>query len=88
MASTTRRYHDQTAWANLIPRRPGDVYAYFNNDWQGFAIANTRTLRSLLRRAPTRRDDHFFVGRFACSLRSATSPVGSFSRPARSRSWS
>ena len=41
-------------WADRITRQPGDVYAYFNNDWQGFAIANARTLRSLLGRAPSR----------------------------------
>ena len=40
-------------WADRLARQPGDVYAYFNNDWQGFAIANARTLRSLLRRAPS-----------------------------------
>jgi uncharacterized protein YecE (DUF72 family) len=40
------------AWADRITRRPGDVYAYFNNDWEGFAIANARTLRSLLSRVP------------------------------------
>jgi len=38
-------------WADRIARYQGDVYAYFNNDWHGFAIANARTLRSLLGRA-------------------------------------
>jgi uncharacterized protein YecE (DUF72 family) len=37
------------AWADRITRQPGDVYAYFNNDWDGLAIANARTLRSFLR---------------------------------------
>ena len=36
--------------ADLVERssrpQPGDVYAYFNNDWEGLAIANARTLRS------------------------------------------
>jgi uncharacterized protein YecE (DUF72 family) len=26
----------------------GDVYAYFNNDWEGFAVANGRRMRRLL----------------------------------------
>ena len=26
----------------------GDVYAYFNNDWEGFAVANARALARLL----------------------------------------
>ena len=26
----------------------GDVYAYFNNDWQGFAVENARTLERLV----------------------------------------
>lgn len=39
-------------WASRIRRftRAGiAVYAYFNNDWQGFALANARELRQLLR---------------------------------------
>ena len=35
-------------WADRISRAPGDVYVYFNNDWEGFAIENARTLRSFL----------------------------------------
>jgi uncharacterized protein YecE (DUF72 family) len=37
-------------WAQRIRRwgRRRDVYAYFNNDWEGFAPANARTLRQLL----------------------------------------
>lgn len=31
-------------------RRTG-VYAYFNNDWEGFAIANARALRKLVEEA-------------------------------------
>ncbi len=33
-------------WAEQIRswRRQGDVYAYFNNDWRGFAVANAMTL--------------------------------------------
>jgi uncharacterized protein YecE (DUF72 family) len=47
-------------WAQRIRSEPGDVYAYFNNDWQGFAIANARALIRLLDdrrsfRHPTRR---------------------------------
>ena len=39
------------AWADRVASQPGDVFAYFNNDWQGFAIAARRC--SLLRRAPS-----------------------------------
>jgi uncharacterized protein YecE (DUF72 family) len=35
-------------WAQRIAEAPGDVYAYFNNDWEGFAVANARTLRGNL----------------------------------------
>jgi uncharacterized protein YecE (DUF72 family) len=37
-------------WARRIAqwRRDGDVYAYFNNDWEGFAPANARDLRERL----------------------------------------
>jgi uncharacterized protein YecE (DUF72 family) len=37
-------------WADRIRRwrRRVDVYAYFNNDWQGFAPANAELLLKLL----------------------------------------
>jgi uncharacterized protein YecE (DUF72 family) len=37
-------------WAQRIDewRREVDVYAYFNNDWEGFAVANGLRLRELL----------------------------------------
>ena len=37
-------------WARRIAqwRRDTEVYAYFNNDWQGFAIENARLLKSRL----------------------------------------
>ena len=37
-------------WAERIDgwRQQADVYAYFNNDWQGFAPRNARLLRRLL----------------------------------------
>ena len=35
-------------WADRIAELDGDVYAYFNNDWEGFAIENATRLRSLL----------------------------------------
>lgn len=37
-------------WAKRIRRWTGarDVYAYFNNDWEGFAPANARTLATLV----------------------------------------
>ena len=41
------------AWAARIDewRRDGDVWAYFNNDWRGFAPANARDLLKRLRPA-------------------------------------
>ena len=41
------------AWSTRVAGHAGDVFAYFNNDWQGFAIANARTLRGLVRRTPS-----------------------------------
>jgi uncharacterized protein YecE (DUF72 family) len=40
------------AWAERIRdwRRGVDVYAYFNNDWEGYAVANGLRLRELLGR--------------------------------------
>jgi uncharacterized protein YecE (DUF72 family) len=35
-------------WADRLRRSDGDVYAYFNNDWEGFAVADARRLRALL----------------------------------------
>jgi uncharacterized protein YecE (DUF72 family) len=37
-------------WARTLRSwvRQGDVYAYFNNDWEGFAPRNARTLSGLL----------------------------------------
>jgi len=35
-------------WADRIGAEPGDVYAYFNNDWEGFAIRNAVKLLELL----------------------------------------
>jgi uncharacterized protein YecE (DUF72 family) len=39
------------AWAARIAtlRRRGDSYAYFNNDWEGFAVRNALGLRARLR---------------------------------------
>jgi uncharacterized protein YecE (DUF72 family) len=39
-------------WAHTLRRwaRHGDVYAYFNNDWEGFAPRNALDLQRLLRR--------------------------------------
>jgi uncharacterized protein YecE (DUF72 family) len=44
-------------WARRIAqwRRRQDVFAYFNNDWRGFAPANARALRSRLRTAASSR---------------------------------
>lgn len=41
------------AWAKRLNTQTGDVFAYFNNDWQGFAIANAQTLRALVTNAPS-----------------------------------
>jgi uncharacterized protein YecE (DUF72 family) len=35
-------------WAMRIRAAAGDVYVYFNNDWQGFAVENARTLQRLV----------------------------------------
>jgi uncharacterized protein YecE (DUF72 family) len=45
------------AWAERIAATPGDVYAYFNNDWEGLAVEDALALLSLLgrRAAPARR---------------------------------
>jgi len=37
-------------WAGRIAEAAGDVYAYFNNDWEGFAVANARTLQRMVDR--------------------------------------
>jgi uncharacterized protein YecE (DUF72 family) len=37
-------------WAERIAALRGDVYAYFNNDWEGFAVRNAERLRTLLTR--------------------------------------
>jgi uncharacterized protein YecE (DUF72 family) len=41
-------------WSRRIAqwRRREDVYAYFNNDWQGFAPANAKRLMRSLRLRP------------------------------------
>jgi uncharacterized protein YecE (DUF72 family) len=38
------------AWAARIQelRADAEVFAYFNNDWEGFAVANARRLRELV----------------------------------------
>jgi uncharacterized protein YecE (DUF72 family) len=35
-------------WADRVAgwRRRADVYAYFNNDWEGFAVRNALRLRA------------------------------------------
>jgi uncharacterized protein YecE (DUF72 family) len=35
-------------WATRIRRLDGDVFAFFNNDWEGFAVANALRLRELV----------------------------------------
>jgi uncharacterized protein YecE (DUF72 family) len=36
------------SWAERIGEARGDVYAYFNNDWNGYALVNARTLLGLV----------------------------------------
>jgi uncharacterized protein YecE (DUF72 family) len=44
-------------WAERVAGVDGDVYAYFNNDWNGFALRNAKRLRALLAEsAPVPRD--------------------------------
>jgi uncharacterized protein YecE (DUF72 family) len=40
-------------WAGRLQRmaRAADVFAYFNNDWEAFAIRNARALKKLLRQS-------------------------------------
>ena len=38
---------NSAAWAGSV-----DVYAYFNNDWEGFAVENGLSLMRRLRRSP------------------------------------
>jgi uncharacterized protein YecE (DUF72 family) len=35
-------------YAPRVAGLAGEVFAYFNNDWEGFAVANARRLRALL----------------------------------------
>ena len=37
-------------WAERIASAHGDVFAYFNNDWEGFAVENARMLRRYVER--------------------------------------
>jgi len=39
-------------WSDRIRSVEGDVYAYFNNDWEGFAVADGRSLLALLEDRP------------------------------------
>jgi uncharacterized protein YecE (DUF72 family) len=38
-------------WADRLSgvRREAEIYAYFNNDWEGFAVANASRLKALMR---------------------------------------
>ncbi|MEA2418799.1 MAG: hypothetical protein QOE60_1005 [Thermoleophilaceae bacterium] len=44
-------------WARRIQRwsRRAEVFVYFNNDWEGFAVENARALKRRLRRSPAGR---------------------------------
>jgi uncharacterized protein YecE (DUF72 family) len=39
-------------WAASLRRKRGGGYAFFNNDWEGFAVANALRLRELLDSRP------------------------------------
>ena len=43
--------HELEAWARLIEgwRDRGDVYAYFNNDWEGYALDNGLWMKRRMR---------------------------------------
>jgi uncharacterized protein YecE (DUF72 family) len=41
-------------WADRIAAATQDVYCYFNNDWEGFAVANAILLRRLTRERRSR----------------------------------
>jgi uncharacterized protein YecE (DUF72 family) len=48
-----RGNYSETELRELAPRvaalsEAGEVFAYFNNDWEGFAVRNARRLRALL----------------------------------------
>ena len=47
-ANGTYSPRELRSWADRIARATGDVYAYFNNDWEGYAPENARVLRELL----------------------------------------
>ena len=47
-AATTRRRSSRSGRRIRGWRRDVDVYAYFNNDWEGFAPRNAETLQALL----------------------------------------
>ncbi len=50
-ATATTRASEIDTWARRIAqwRRREDVYAYFNNDWRGFAPANAKLLLTRFR---------------------------------------
>ena len=37
-------------WAGRVRSADGDLFAYFNNDWEGFAVENARDLRRYVER--------------------------------------
>ena len=49
-ATATTRSPSSRTWARRIAqwRRDTEVYAYFNNDWEGYALRNARLLKSRL----------------------------------------
>jgi uncharacterized protein YecE (DUF72 family) len=45
-------------WADRIASVTQDVYCYFNNDWEGFAVDNATLLRRLTRERRSRIAHH------------------------------
>jgi uncharacterized protein YecE (DUF72 family) len=75
------------AWATQVTSQTGDVFAYFNDGLAGLRHRQRADAPWSRQARAFAREVAFFVDRFACSSRSATSPVGSFGSPARSRSF-
>ena len=51
MAATTPRRELETGRRRIESWRENtEVYAYFNNDWKGYAVANALLLRKMIER--------------------------------------
>jgi uncharacterized protein YecE (DUF72 family) len=75
-------HNELETWARRLRRwgRRLEVYAYFNNDWEGFALENAKTLRRLLEqpsRAGSARDGAAATRASASSRSARRSRAGS-----------